>query len=783
MKRLISALLIFTLSITFFALPATATSETTSPPTNLPGDADNDGLLTAADADLIDKYFSGEAALVNEAQSDYNQDGKVNGIDASMIRNYIASFSTAISTLCYYTDTAVTEYSNLGEEIQLNEKGNIAINAIAIDGETVTYKTGDLSSFKTTENIDGSDYAYSNAFIYSISDKCTGASVDGNSFTKSDNAVILIVKVKVQAPPTPPVYTPPAIKDGDTFELNGLKYKVLSAKDKTAAVIGYNEEIIKTLLEIPSTAALNGTNFTVTEIGDRAFNGCTSLSSITLPSTLTKIGNAAFSGCTSLTSINIPSSVTTIGEGIFFNCTSLKTVTFAENSKLTLISSFLFGGCKSLKSISIPSGVTEIAAQAFTDCTALSLVKIPATVKTIKEYAFKYCQNLAIVIYNPDKDMNIEYSAFRDIISLTVYGASAEKYTNLMEALFNWRETDSYLPLSEYKEEPATTDPEIDFNVTNSAINSNVTDAYSSNLITNAVVYTADGTPILANTTVLTNTELTEYLTQTGLTSEVEKFIPTTFNASVEILEKLAQDNSSKYLNADGSLNINTLKQDTDNAIKQGAVDESSALSKIKYADLFQLRTFLGIIEHSDLSNDRTLKPEDMNALSNFARQMMLDLNGAENAVLGAVDVTPDDASLIGEDGALVAFKFTDESGALSAYDITKAQVIHIDTTYINNPVLDDQNQKCIVTGGTASIIVGHCSPFIIVAPLKAEYVEMINLLQEAEQASEQAAATEPADDKKAENPTTSVDSGITILLLTGLCAASVAIIAKKKSR
>ena len=55
----------------------------------------------------------------------------------------------------------------------------------------------------------------------------------------------------------------------------------------------------------------------VTEIGEGAFPGFSSLTRVTIPEGVTKIGEGAFHGCSSLTSVTIPASVTSIGDWAF----------------------------------------------------------------------------------------------------------------------------------------------------------------------------------------------------------------------------------------------------------------------------------------------------------------------------------------------------------------------------------------------------------------------------------------------------------------------------------
>ena len=92
----------------------------------------------------------------------------------------------------------------------------------------------------------------------------------------------------------------------------------------------------------------------VINIGDNAFNGCTSLMSVSIPEGVTQIGDNAFNGCTSLMSVSIPEGVTQIGDNAFNGCTSLTSVTIPDS--VTSIGNYAFNGCTNLDAIYIPEG-------------------------------------------------------------------------------------------------------------------------------------------------------------------------------------------------------------------------------------------------------------------------------------------------------------------------------------------------------------------------------------------------------------------------------------------
>ena len=152
-------------------------------------------------------------------------------------------------------------------------------------------------------------------------------------------------------------------------------------KDGTATLLkaGYKSAEMsgRETYSIPEKVTHDGTEYSVTSIGDNAFEGCTDLVSVNIPNSVTSIGMYAFSGCTGLTSVDIPNSVTSIGDYAFYKCTGLASVDIPNS--VTSIGGYAFEGCIGLASVDIPNSVTSIGYYAFAGCTGLKKLVCNAT--------------------------------------------------------------------------------------------------------------------------------------------------------------------------------------------------------------------------------------------------------------------------------------------------------------------------------------------------------------------------------------------------------------------
>ena len=151
-------------------------------------------------------------------------------------------------------------------------------------------------------------------------------------------------------------------------------------------------------------------------IGGNAFGGCYSLTSLTLPSSLQSIGGGAFGGCVSLTSLTLPSSLQSIGDRAFLGCTSLSSLTLP--SSLQSIGDRAFCGCKSLSSLTLPSSLQSIGDSAFSGCKSLEDITLPKGLQYIGFAAFALCPSLKKIIL-PEELQTIRGGAFSACSSLT----------------------------------------------------------------------------------------------------------------------------------------------------------------------------------------------------------------------------------------------------------------------------------------------------------------------------------------------------------------------------
>ena len=168
-------------------------------------------------------------------------------------------------------------------------------------------------------------------------------------------------------------------------EIDGIWYNLTS--ETKQAEVTYGDTKYSGDITIPATVTYNGAAYSVTSIGECAFEDCSSLTAITIPEGVTSIENEAFRGCSSLTAITLPEGVTSIGE-------------------------WAFSGCSGLTAITLPEGVTSIRYDAFSSCSSLTTIVLPKSVEYISSGAFADCSELTDVYCYAETVPGTEADAF-----------------------------------------------------------------------------------------------------------------------------------------------------------------------------------------------------------------------------------------------------------------------------------------------------------------------------------------------------------------------------------
>lgn len=177
------------------------------------------------------------------------------------------------------------------------------------------------------------------------------------------------------------------------FEANGMFYNILSQDDKTVEVTYRDTEYDSYSgdVAIPEQVTYNNETYRVTTIGHFAFNRCSELTSIAIPSSITLIDKFAFLGCEGLTAVYIDDLSAWMNIDIITSeFYSFSPLYYAYNLYLdgelvtdlvipdgtTEIKDYVFEGGRCFKSVTIPNSVTFIGKRAFSGCTDLTAVNI-----------------------------------------------------------------------------------------------------------------------------------------------------------------------------------------------------------------------------------------------------------------------------------------------------------------------------------------------------------------------------------------------------------------------
>lgn len=164
----------------------------------------------------------------------------------------------------------------------------------------------------------------------------------------------------------------------------------------------------------------------ITEIGDRAFAGCTNLRILEMHEGIETIGGSAFVANRSMKRFDLPNGIKSVGMYAFSGCSNLEEINFGEG--LLSMGDYLcypyweegrdwygelnklhtvripntvkeigwdaFSYCRSLKNIVLPTGLQRIRGYAFRDCNSLTELRLPPMLEYIEDYAFQGCNNI-----------------------------------------------------------------------------------------------------------------------------------------------------------------------------------------------------------------------------------------------------------------------------------------------------------------------------------------------------------------------------------------------------
>ena len=222
------------------------------------------------------------------------------------------------------------------------------------------------------------------------------------------------------------------------FESAGIYYNITGNNTVEVTYSDRDNNTYSGSVSVPETVTNNGTEYSVTKIGEYAFKG-SAVTSVSMPECITSIGAVAFYGCKNFESVALPESLTTLGNVAFSFCSSLKAIKIP--SGVTAIPERCFEGCSSLESVTIPEGVTTIEAAAFWSCNLKELT-LPSTITSIGNGAFCNNGNLQSIICNAATPPTLGDDAF--------YGSTIQDVKVPLASIVAYRKAYGWKDFSNY---------------------------------------------------------------------------------------------------------------------------------------------------------------------------------------------------------------------------------------------------------------------------------------------------------------------------------------------
>ena len=332
--------------------------------------------------------FAGRVASIGEDAFYLGGTGSMNYVNISSLEDWLnIDFATEQSTPLHQGNA----------DLYLNGK---KLRAVVIPASITAIKPyvfygAHLTSVELHDGISSiATYAFGDCYLENVVLPTSVKKIETNAFIRCSLLKRIVIPASVtsigeKAVPNTAVIACYAGTAADTFaQANGNEVEYLSAvpeglaysiADGACTITQYSGSAAEVV--IPETIE----GVPVTAIGDSAFSGCGSLTSISIPDSVTSVGSCAFEDCSGLTSINIPDGVANIEYGAFSGCSSLTGISIPDG--VASIEDYAFYKCSSLTSVSIPDSVTSIGVYAFSECKSLMRVIMPASVTSIGDNA------------------------------------------------------------------------------------------------------------------------------------------------------------------------------------------------------------------------------------------------------------------------------------------------------------------------------------------------------------------------------------------------------------